>query len=480
MLGKSPPLYRQEYDSMGTEDVPTTAYWGASTQRAKRLFSIGTLFMPMEVIHHFGLQKRIAALANKELGVLDARLADKVIQAAQEVEKGQLDAHFPLSVWQTGSGTATHMNVNEVIANRANELLGYPLGTKSPVHPNDHVNKGQSSNDTFPTVMHLVTLFMLQNKLFPQLNTFIQGLDGKAKAFQGMVKVGRTHLQDAAPLYVSDEFHTFSLQLKGAKERLEGAMTRLFKLAQGGTAVGTGLNAHPQFAATFAKLLSQERQLPFEPHPHPFVLFASHDDLAAVMSELTLLAAALFKMATDVRFLASGPLCGVGEWVLPANEPGSSIMPGKVNPTQVEALQMICLQVKGLGSAVVAASFEGQCQLNVMKPLMISNLVTSIVLLADAMRCFREHALEGLQVDLEVTRSYIERSLMLATALVPLIGYDRASEVSLYAREKKCTLRQAVLALGVLDEKTFDEKVKPDTLAQGARKAAHSKDEGIS
>ena len=456
---------RREQDSLGTEEVAQNRYWGASTERCRRLFNIGDK-MPLAVIHAFGLQKAAAAKANLKLGLMEDALASAIVSAAYEVVRGGLDDHFPLNIWQTGSGTATNMNVNEVIANRANEKLGAPLGEKSPIHPNDHVNLGQSTNDSFGTVMHIAAIKNMRERLFPALSTFIDTLIKKRDAFGEHIKIGRTHLQDAAPLGISDEWGAFVNTLLATKVRLEASSQALLTLPQGGTAVGTGLNAHPKFAQTFAELLSEDLEYTFKVHPSPFHLISMHDDCVALSNDLALLASDLLKIASDVRLLSCGPRAGINELALPQNEPGSSIMPGKVNPTQVESMIMVCVQVQGLSSAVTLAGSMGQLQLNVMKPLMISNVLTMITLLADSMNSLRIHCIEGITLNEVVTEDYVSKSLMLVTALAPHIGYDKATQMAKYAFEHNCSLKEASRALGFISEEDFEAWVDPAKMAK--------------
>lgn len=452
---------RYEEDSLGAVAIPCDALWGASTARALSFFSFQGQTMPCEIIHAFGLVKQLAAHANKSLKRLDPKHADAIIDAAKAVQSGALDAHFPLPIWQTGSGTATHMNVNEVIANQANLSLGQALGTKKPIHPNDHVNLGQSSNDTMGTVMHLAAIEAMKQKLFPALTTIEEALAAKADLFKDVIKVGRTHLQDAAPLTVGQELHTFVCTLQQAKVRLQQATSRLYTLAQGGTAVGTGLNTHPDFAKLFAQLLSDATGETFTPHPHPFVLLATHDDLVSLGCELSILAGSLFKMGSDLRLLASGPRCGFKEYILPANEPGSSIMPGKVNPTQIESLLMVCAKVKGLATALMHAGFDGQLQLHVMKPLIIGSLLEMISLLSCAMHNVTQHCIKGLTLNKKTIGTNLKQALMLVTALTPHIGYDKAALLAKHALAHDLPLKEAAIQLNLVSADDFEKWVNP-------------------
>lgn len=455
---------RLEKDSAGEEYVEDTKYWGASTERARRLFQVSYQKMPLAVIHALGRIKQAAAFANNNLGLLDQPLAGAIQKAASEVAEGKWDEHFPLSIWQTGSGTATHMNVNEVVANRANELLGKPLGKKFPVHPNDHVNKGQSTNDTFGTAMHVATVRHLYVHLLPALKGVIAWARQKEKEWAGLVKVGRTHMQDATPMTLGQEFGAFRAMLEASEVRIKESLKELSLVAQGGTAVGTGLGAHPDFAARCTQKLSELTGFSFQPHTSPFYMMAMHDALVNVSWQLATLAGGLGKMASDLRLLSSGPRCGLGEVVLPANEPGSSIMPGKVNPTQIESLLMVCVHVEGAAHSVARAGASGQLQLNVMKPLIIGHLLNNIVSLTDGMNNFRTYCLEGIVPNEGRLKHYAETSLMVVTALSKHIGYDRAAAIAKRAVEKDWTLKQAALDLGYMDEEQFDACTDPSTM----------------
>ncbi len=419
---------RTESDSMGEIEVPDDRYWGAQTQRSLHHFAIGHDVMPTELVRAFGILKEASALVNAELGKLDPHLAGLIATAAREVADGKLDDHFPLRVWQTGSGTQTNMNANEVISNRAIELDGGVMGSKSPVHPNDHVNMSQSSNDTFPTAMHIAAAEELTGRLVPAVRALREALAAKAEAFAGVTKIGRTHLMDAVPLTLGQEFSGYVAQLDADLERVQQTLPGLYELAAGGSAVGTGLNTHPEFGKRVAAVIAELTGLPFVTAPNKFAALAAHDALVWASAALRTLAGSLAKIADDIRWLGSGPRSGLGELVLPANEPGSSIMPGKVNPTQSEAMIMVCIQVVGNDTAVAVAGARGNFELNVNKPVIAFNVLHSVDLLADACRGFREFCVEGLEPDLEQIQRHLENSLMLVTALNPLIGYDKAAE----------------------------------------------------
>ena len=422
--------------------------------------------MPLPLIHAFGLQKAAAARANLALGVLEAELARAIENAALEVAEGKLDDHFPLVVWQTGSGTQTNMNLNEVIANRANESLGHPLGTKSPVHPNDHVNRGQSSNDSFPTAMHVAAVGEIERRLKPALRHLRETLQAKARAFGDVVKIGRTHLQDATPLTLGQEIGAWATQVANGEARLEAALPRLRELAQGGTAVGTGLNTHPDFARRFVEEINALTDLRFSEAPDKFEALAAHDAIVETSGALNVVAVSLTKIANDIRLLGSGPRSGIGELLLPANEPGSSIMPGKVNPTQAEALTMVAVQVMGNHAAITTAGAQGHLQLNVFKPVMIAGLLQSIRLLADAATSFTDHCVAGLEADHERIAELVERSLMLVTALAPHIGYDAAATIAKRAHEDGTTLVETAETLGLVDRDQFVRWVRPETMTK--------------
>jgi len=452
---------RKETDSLGAVDVPEAHYWGAQTQRSIENFKIGGERMPIEVIRAFGLQKQAAALANKTLGELPADLADVIAQAAAEVVSGKLDEEFPLVVWQTGSGTQTNMNANEVIAGRANEMLGKARGGKSPVHPNDHVNRGQSSNDSFPAVMHIATAREITGRMIPVLERLQDSLENRADAFASIIKIGRTHLQDATPLSLGQEFSGYAAQVGYGVERLKTTLPRLYRLAQGGTAVGTGLNAKKGFADKFCFALRGLTDLPFWPSTNFFESMGSHDTMVEVSGALNTIAVSLMKIGNDIRLLASGPRSGLGELILPANEPGSSIMPGKVNPTQAEALTMVCAQVMGNHTTVTIAGSQGHLELNVFKPVIIHNVLQSIRLLADAAESFNLKCVRGLKADNAAIARHLDNSLMLVTALAPHIGYDKSAEIAKKAHADGTTLKEAAVATGYVNAADFDAWVKP-------------------
>ena len=459
----SSPATRLEKDSLGQVTVPSEHYWGAQTQRSLRLFPFGQA-MPLAIVHALGLLKAACAEANAAMGVLDPSLAELISAVAQEVACGALDGEFPLRVWQTGSGTQTNMNVNEVIANRAIERCGGVLGSKTPVHPNDHVNLSQSSNDTFPTAMHIAVALQLHQVLLPNLANLIASLEARAREFAPLLKIGRTHLQDAVPLSLGQEFGGYVAQLSLARDTLLSSLPQLHQLAIGGTAVGTGLNAPPGFSEAVAARLAKRLGLPFCSAPNKFQALAGHEPLAAVHGALTVLAGSLMKIANDIRWLASGPRCGLGELVLPENEPGSSIMPGKVNPTQCESLTMVAVQVMGNNTAVQMAASQGHFELNVFKPLIAWNLLESIELLAGACTGFREHCIEGLRANELRLQELLGNSLMLVTALTPAIGYDRACAIARHAHHHNLSLREAALGLGAISAAEFDQLVRPETM----------------
>ena len=459
----SSPATRLEKDSLGLVSVPAEHYWGAQTQRSLRLFPFGQA-MPLAIVHALGLLKAACAEANAAMGVLDPSLAELISAVAQEVACGALDGEFPLRVWQTGSGTQTNMNVNEVIANRAIERCGGVLGSKTPVHPNDHVNLSQSSNDTFPTAMHIAVALQLHQVLLPNLANLIASLEARASEFAPLLKIGRTHLQDAVPLSLGQEFGGYVAQLSLARDTLLTSLPQLHQLAIGGTAVGTGINAPPGFSEAVAERLAKRLGLPFSSAPNKFQALAGHEPLAAVHGALTVLAGSLMKIANDIRWLASGPRCGLGELVLPENEPGSSIMPGKVNPTQCESLTMVAVQVMGNNTAVQMAASQGQFELNVFKPLIAWNLLESIELLAGACAGFREHCIEGLRANELRLQELLGNSLMLVTALTPAIGYDRACAIARHAHHHNLSLREAALALGEISAAEFDQLVRPEAM----------------
>jgi len=449
---------------MGTIEVPSDRYYGAQTARSLIHFDIGTDTMPRELIRAFGILKKAAALVNQDLGKLPPEKAKLIVQAADEVISGKLDAHFPLRIWQTGSGTQTNMNANEVISNRAIEIAGGVMGSKKPIHPNDDVNMSQSSNDTFPTAMHIAAASRVSQDLIPSVERLRDALDAKAREFASVVKIGRTHLMDATPLTVGQEFSGWVSLLDRDLGRIGESLWGLYDLAIGGTAVGTGLNAHPEFAERAARKITELTGLPFKSHPNKFAALSAHDELVFASGALKTLAASLMKIANDIRWLASGPRAGLGELILPENEPGSSIMPGKVNPTQSEAMTMVAAQVMGNDVTIGLAGSQGNFELNVYKPVIIYNFLHSVRLLTDACRSFREHAVEGVQVDLDCIQRHLDSSLMLVTALTPKIGYDKAAEIAKKAHHEKLTLREAALKLGYLTEKEFDEIVRPEKM----------------
>ena len=454
---------RIETDSMGAIDVPADRYWGAQTQRSLHHFNIGDDRMPREMIRALGILKKAAALVNEELGKLSHDKAKLIVQACDEVIEGKLDDHFPLRVWQTGSGTQTNMNANEVISNRAIELAGGVMGSKQPVHPNDDVNMSQSSNDTFPTAMYIAAAEQL-NKLIPRVQELHDAIDAKAKEFAGVVKIGRTHLQDATPLTVDQEMGGWASLVERDVERLRSAMPGLLDLAIGGTAVGTGLNSHPEFGERAAKKIAELTGLPFTSHANKFAALSAHDELVFASGAIKTLAASLMKIANDVRWLASGPRSGLGELILPENEPGSSIMPGKVNPTQSEALTMVAVQVFGNDLATSFGGSQGNFELNVYKPVMIHNFLHSVRLLRDAISSFVEFCISGIQINREQIDKHLKDSLMLVTALNPHIGYDKAAQVAKNAHKKNISLRQSAVELGYLTEEEFDKLVIPEDM----------------
>lgn len=455
---------RTEHDSMGPIEVPSDVYWGAQTERSRQNFKIGGHKMPSLLIKAFAILKRCAAQTNFSLGKIDALIVPSIIQACDEIIAEKLNDHFPLVIWQTGSGTQTNMNLNEVIANRSNELLGAPLGAKKPVHPNDHVNYGQSSNDCFPTAMHIATAIAITTNLRPALETLKSVLQKKVHEFDGYIKVGRTHLQDATPIKLSQEFSAFVMQISNNLDRLVGIMPRILQLAQGGTAVGTGINCPKDFPDAFAKEVAAYTKLPFVSAPNKFEALSSHDTLVEVSGALNVIATSLIKIANDIRFLASGPRCGLGELLLPENEPGSSIMPGKVNPTQAEAMTMVCCQVIGNHTTVTIAGSQGHFQLNVFKPVIILNVLESIQLLADACNSFCHNCLEGIEVNTAQLQENLNKSLMLVTALNPIIGYDNAAKVAKKALQDNITLADATEQLGLLSRSEFEKYVRPENM----------------
>src|SRR4051812_4805129 len=455
---------RTETDSFGPIEVAADRYWGAQTERSRQNFRIGQDRMPMAVVRALAMVKLAAAETNRELKLLDRRRADAIIRAAREVMEGKLDDHFPLVVWQTGSGTQTNMNLNEVIANRANELLGGQLGAKEPVHPNDHVNLSQSSNDSFPTAMHIAAAMRITADLIPALSELHRALRKKEKAFAHIVKIGRTHTQDATPLTLGQEFSGYAAQVESGIKRLRLAVNDLYPLAQGGTAVGTGLNSKPKFADAFARQIAKITKLPFTSAANKFEALASNDAYVFAHGAINSVATGLFKIANDIRLLGSGPRSGLGELTLPENEPGSSIMPGKVNPTQCEAMTMVCCQVFGNHTTVTVAGSQGHFELNVYKPVLAYCMMHSIRLLADAARSFTEHCIEGIRADEKRIQDLMERSLMLVTALAPKIGYDNAAKVAKSAHARGTTLKEEAVRLGFVSPAEFDRLVQPDKM----------------
>ncbi|NQZ13331.1 MAG: class II fumarate hydratase [Alphaproteobacteria bacterium] len=455
---------RIETDSIGEIEVPANAYYGAQTQRSLKNFDIGTEKMPEPLVRALGIQKKASALTNMSLGIMDEKIGAAISNAADEIIDGTLADQFPLAVWQTGSGTQSNMNTNEVIAGRANEVLNGTRGGKSPVHPNDHVNMGQSSNDTFPTVMHIAAAEQVHHALMPALEELHGALDAKAKAFEKIVKNGRTHLQDATPLTLGQEFSGYAKQIEYGLARIENAMPRIMELAQGGTAVGTGINCKAGFDVKFAENVSELTGLEFVTADNKFEALAAHDALVELSGALNVLATSLMKIANDIRLLGSGPRSGIGEIVLPANEPGSSIMPGKVNPTQCEAMTMVCVQVMGNHTTVTVAGSQGHFELNVFKPVMIYNVLQSIRLLADASVSFTKNCVVGIEANEQRIKNLMENSLMLVTALNPHIGYDNAAKIAKTAYNNGTTLKEEGVNLGLLTKEQYDEWVKPEDM----------------
>jgi len=457
---------RSESDAFGPIEIPADKLWGAQTQRSLQNFRIGTEKMPLPIVHALGLVKRAAAEVNRDLGDLDDKRAKAIIAVAQDIADGKRDGEFPLAVWQTGSGTQTNMNVNEVIANAANAALGGTLGAKAPVHPNDHVNMSQSSNDSLPTAMHIAAALEIERRLKPALAALAAALDGKAKDFADIVKIGRTHMMDATPITLGQEFSGYAAQVKSARARIAAAQHELYPLAQGGTAVGTGLNAKAEFAERFAQRIAELTKLPFTSAANKFEHMAGHDAYVFVHGALAAAATALFKIANDIRLLGSGPRSGLGELILPENEPGSSIMPGKVNPTQAEALTMVCCQVFGNQTTVTMAGSQGHFELNVYKPVLAYCMLQSIRLLADAASSFTEHCVVGIEPNKARIQELMERSLMLVTALSPKIGYDKAAQVAKAAHANGSTLREEAVRLGFLSAEEFDRLVQPANMTR--------------
>ena len=455
---------RMETDSMGEIEVPANCYYGAQTARSLIHFDIGTETMPRELIRGMGILKKASAMVNAELGLMPEDIKDLIAKAADEVIDGTLDDHFPLRIWQTGSGTQSNMNSNEVIANRGIELAGGVIGSKDPVHPNDHVNMGQSSNDTFPTAMHIAAVERIRDALIPSLSTLSESFRKKTIEFKDIIKIGRTHLMDATPLTLGQEFSGYTTQLEYALDRINGCMPRMYQIALGGTAVGTGLNSHRDFPVNVAKQIAEITGCPFVTAPNKFESLAAHDAIVETSGVLKTIACSLMKIANDIRWLGSGPRCGIGEITLPANEPGSSIMPGKVNPTQSEAMTMVATQVIGNDTAINFGGSSGHFELNVFKPVMIYNLLQSIRLLADSCRSFNDHCVVGIEPNKTQIDKHLNGSLMLVTALNPHIGYDNAAKVAKKAYQENTTLKESAVALGLLTAEEFDEKVRPEKM----------------
>jgi fumarate hydratase class II len=463
---EQPVRTRTESDSMGPIEVPAKVYWGAQTQRSLLHFAIGSDRMPPELIRAFGLLKKACALVNQDLGKLPAEKTKLIVQAADEVIAGQRDDQFPLRIWQTGSGTQTNMNVNEVISNRAIELAGGVMGSKKPIHPNDDVNLSQSSNDTFPTAMHIAAAERVKKALIPAIQRVHEAIAAKASEYANVVKIGRTHLQDAVPLTFGQEFGGWASLLERDVRRLEQALDGLYDLAIGGTAVGTGLNAHPEFAERAARKIAELTGLPFRSHPNKFAALSAHDEIVFAQGALETLAASLMKISNDIRWLASGPRCGLGELSIPENEPGSSIMPGKVNPTQCEAMTMVCAQVHGATAAVGFAGSQGNFELNVFKPVIIYNFLHSLTLIADACHGYVEYMVKGIAVDRAKVAWFVNNSLMLVTALAPKVGYDKCAQIAHTAHVDASSLREAALKLGYLTGEEFDQLAQPEKMTK--------------
>jgi len=455
---------REESDSLGVVKVPEDRYWGAQTERSKENFPIGGEKIPIEVVHAQAIVKKASAMVNAELGLLPNEKKDLIVKAVDKILTGDLDDHFPLVVWQTGSGTQTNMNVNEVISNYAIELAGGVIGSKEPIHPNDDVNKSQSSNDTFPTAMHIAASLKVQKELLPNLHVFLKGLQEKAEAFMDIVKIGRTHLMDATPLTLGQEFSGYASQIEHGIQAIENALPHLAEIALGGTAVGTGLNTHPKYAKRVAEVISELTGVSFTSAPNKFEALAADDAMAEMSGALKRLACSMMKIANDIRWLASGPRCGIGEIIIPSNEPGSSIMPGKVNPTQCESLTMVAVQVLGNDAAIGFACSQGNFELNVYRPVMIYNLLQSIQLLADSAVNFYERCLKGIEPNPPQIEAHLNGSLMLVTALNPVIGYDKAAQIAKKAYKENTTLKKAALELGFLSEEEFDKAVDPSKM----------------
>ncbi len=453
--------YRTEYDSIGKIKVPGDKYWGASTERSNKYFNIGDFLVRPIVIQSIAIIKKAAAIVNSKNKDLDARLSKYIVKAAEEIIKGKHDDHFPLKVWQTGSGTQTNMNVNEVIANRAIEIMGGKMGSKKPIHPNDHVNKSQSTNDVFPTAMHISIAIKTREKLLPSLKLLERELEKKSKEFKNVVKVGRTHLQDATPLTLGQEFSGYHSQLKKCILRIDAALKEIYNLAQGGTAVGTGINTKKNFDKQIIKEISKITRLPFKPATNKFAALAAHDEIVNFSGTLNTAAVCLMKIANDIRFLGSGPRAGYGELILPANEPGSSIMPGKVNPTQSEAVTMVCVKVIGNHNGITMAGSHGHFELNVFKPLIIHNILQSIEIMSDSAKTFGLFCVKGIKADKKRIKYLLDSSLMLVTALAPKIGYDKAAEIAKKAHKNGTTLKEEVIKAGLINEKQYDNLMSP-------------------
>ena len=453
--------YRIEFDSIGKIKVPGDKYWGASTERSNKYFNIGDFLVRPLVIHSIAVIKKAAAIVNTKNKDLDSKISKYIIKAAEEIINGKHDKHFPLKVWQTGSGTQTNMNVNEVISNIANEMMGSKMGSKKPVHPNDHVNKSQSTNDVFPTAMHIAIALKSKEKLLPSLKLLEKELEKKSKKFKKIVKVGRTHLQDATPLTLGQEFSGYHFQLKKCIIRIETALKEIYNLAQGGTAVGTGLNTRKNFDKKIVKEISRLTKLPFRPSPNKFAALAAHDEIVNFSGTLNTTAVCLMKIANDIRFLGSGPRAGYGELILPSNEPGSSIMPGKVNPTQTEAVTMVCVKVIGNHNGITMAGSHGHFELNVFKPLIIHNILQSIEIMSDSAKTFALYCVKGIKADQKRIKSLLDNSLMLITALAPKIGYDAAAKIAKTAHKNGTTLKHEIVKAGIMKEKDYDKIMNP-------------------
>ena len=458
--------YRVEFDSIGKIKVPEDKYWGASTERSNKYFNIGDFLVRPIVIHSIATIKKAAAIVNSKNKDLDSKLSKYIIRAAEEVIRGKLDSHFPLKVWQTGSGTQTNMNVNEVIANRANEMMGKKLGLKKPIHPNDHVNKSQSTNDVFPSAMHISIAIKTIDKLLPSLKILEKELFKKVKQFKKIVKVGRTHLQDATPITLGQEFSGYHSQLKKCIERIEKALNEIYYLAQGGTAVGTGINTKKNFDKKIVKEIKKITKLPFKVASNKFAALAAHDSIVNFSGTLNTTAVCLMKIANDIRFLGSGPRAGYGELILPANEPGSSIMPGKINPTQSEAVTMVCVKVIGNHNGITMAGSHGHFELNVFKPLIIHNILQSIEIMADSSKTFALHCIKGIKADKKRIKFLLDNSLMLVTALAPKIGYDKAAYIAKIAHKNNTTLKEEVVKNKILTENEFNKLMKPISMTK--------------